>query len=88
MKTIRIFYLKTFLFLVVKVPIYLNSRVFVMGQNLLMKSKELDLAPRLYHFSCSTQLSTKFSLLINMKIPTIVGIFIFISREMFMLRHV
>ena len=27
----------------------------------------------------------KFSLLINMKIPTIVGIFIFISRENFML---
>ena len=36
-------------------------------------------------FSCSTQLSMKFSLLINMKMPTIVGIFIFISREMFML---
>ena len=62
-------------------------------------------------FSCSTQLSIKFvllinlilltiansfllniadthmkiSLLINMKMPTIVGIFIFISRENFML---
>ena len=36
-------------------------------------------------FSCSTQLSMKFSLLINMKMPTIVGIFIFISREIFML---
>ena len=34
-------------------------------------------------FSCSTQLSMKFSLLINMKMPTIVGIFIFISREIF-----
>ena len=32
-------------------------------------------------FSCSTQLSMKFSLLINMKMPTIVGIFIFINRE-------
>ena len=31
-------------------------------------------------FSCSTQLSVKFSLLINMKMPTIVGIFIFISK--------
>ena len=31
--------------------------------------------------SCSTQLSMKFPLLINMKMPTIVGIFIFISRE-------
>ena len=39
-------------------------------------------------FSCSTQLSMKFSLLINMKMPTIVGIFIFISREIFMLSYV
>ena len=39
-------------------------------------------------FSCSTQLSMKFSLLINMKMPTIVGIFIFISREIFMLSFV
>ena len=31
-------------------------------------------------FSCSTQLSMKFSLLINIKMPTTVGIFIFISR--------
>ena len=39
-------------------------------------------------FSCSTQLSMKFSLLINMKMPTIVGIFIFISRENLMLSYV
>ena len=39
-------------------------------------------------FSCSTQLSMKFSLLINMKMPTIVGIFIFICREIFMLSYV
>ena len=31
--------------------------------------------------SCLTKLSMKFSLLINMIMPTIVGIFIFISRE-------
>ena len=37
-------------------------------------------------FSCSTQLSMKFSLRINM--PTIVGIFIFISREIFKLSYV
>ena len=36
-------------------------------------------------FSCSFELSMKFSLLIDMKMPTIVGIFIFISREIFML---
>ena len=31
-------------------------------------------------FSCSTQRSTKFILLINVKMPTIVGILTFISR--------
>ena len=41
---------------------------------------KVSLAPRLFFFSCSTQLSMKLSLLINMKMPTIVGIFIFISR--------
>ena len=39
-------------------------------------------------FSCSTQLSMKFSLFINMKMPTIVGIFIFISRAIFTLSFV
>ena len=38
--------------------------------------------------SCSTQLSMKISLLINMKMPTIVGIFIFISREIFVLNYI
>ena len=38
-------------------------------------------------FSCSTQLSMKFSLLINMKMLTIVRIFVFISREIFMLSY-
>ena len=33
------------------------------------------------------QLSMKFSLLINVKMPTIVGIFIFISRKNFMLSY-
>ena len=37
------------------------------------------------HFSYSTQLSMKFFLLINIKMPTIVGILIFISRKKFML---
>ena len=31
-------------------------------------------------FSCSTQLSTKFIQLVNVKMPTIVGILTFISR--------
>ena len=38
-------------------------------------------------FSCSTQLNMKIPLLINMKMPTIVGIFIFISWEIFMLSY-
>ena len=38
--------------------------------------------PRGYkHFSCSTQLSIKFLLLINIKMPTNVGILIFMSRQ-------
>ena len=32
-------------------------------------------------FSCSAQLSMKFSLLINVKMPTIIGILIFMSRK-------
>ena len=39
-------------------------------------------------FSLLISMSMKFSLLINMKMPTIVGIFIFISRENFMLSWV
>ena len=39
-------------------------------------------------FSCSTQLGVKFVLLMNMKMPTIVDIFIIISREIFMLSYV
>ena len=39
-------------------------------------------------FSFSTQLSMKFSLLRNMEMPTIVGIFIFLRRENFMLSFV
>ena len=35
--------------------------------------------PRLYFFSCSTQLSKKFILRINVKIPTIVGILTLIN---------
>ena len=37
-------------------------------------------------FSCSPQLNKSFFLLINIKMPTKVGNFIFISRENFMLR--
>ena len=33
------------------------------------------------YFSCATQMSMKFSMLINIKIPTIPDIFIFISKE-------
>ena len=39
-------------------------------------------------YSCTTQLRMKFSLLINRKMPTTVGIFLFISRENFMLSKV
>ena len=39
----------------------------------------IDLASRLKIFSYSTQLNKKFILLINVKMPTIVGILTFIS---------
>ena len=53
------------------------------------KVQYMSLGPEVIKvFSCSTQLSMKFSLLIDMKMPTIVGIFIFISRENFMLSYV
>ena len=37
--------------------------------------------PEIIFLSCSTQLSTKFFLLINVKMPTIVGILTFMSRK-------
>ena len=41
----------------------------------------MNLAPRLQNFfPCSTQLGTKLILLINAKMPTIVGVLTFISR--------
>ena len=44
-------------------------------------TKKTKIRPRGYElFSCSTQLSTKFILLINVKMPTIVGILTFISK--------
>ena len=52
-------------------------------------NKDPDLGPEVINlFSCSTHLSMKFSLLINMKMPTKVGIFLFISREIFMLGYI
>ena len=39
-------------------------------------------------FSCKAELSMKFFLLINIKMPTIVGILIFISRKIFLLTWV
>ena len=51
-------------------------------------TSESSPGPAVIFFSCSTQLSIKFLLLINMKMPTIVAIFIFISREIFMFSYV
>ena len=66
--------------------------VFIWSYDFLVKKSALSRAisgPEVIKlFSCSTQLSMKFSLLINMKMPTIVGIFIFISKEILMLSYV
>ena len=40
-----------------------------------------DLVPRLLKISCSTQLSMNYFLLINIKMPTIVGILTLMSRK-------
>ena len=49
---------------------------------LLVSIQQSLICPQGYKlFSCSTQLKMKFSLLINMKMPTNIGIFIFISLE-------
>ena len=52
------------------------------------KPAEWHVAPRedsgpevIKRYSCSAQLSMKFFLLINVKMPTIVGILIFMSRK-------
>ena len=45
-----------------------------------LKFYNLEARPEIMKlFPCSTQLSTKFILLINVKMPTIVGILIFIN---------
>ena len=55
----------------------LNIGIFLYLCNKASRSKNF--------FSYSTQLSMEFFLLINIKMPTIVGILIFISRKKFML---
>ena len=56
------------------------SIVSLHAANKLQKQNDLYCRLRGYTtFSCSTQLSTKFILLINVKMPTIVGIFTSIS---------
>ena len=48
MKNIRIFYLKIFIFLVVKLSIYLNRRVFVMA---MFSKKEISIGSNLRYIS-------------------------------------
>ena len=50
---------------------YVEAEVFLLPQGLV---------PRFFFFSSSPQLRLKFILLINVKMPTIVGILTFISR--------
>ena len=92
MKNIRFFLSENFPFLVLRFSIYLNRRVFVKAlQRTAIRPHKEQATPGpevIKHFSCLFQLSIKFSLLINMKMPTIVGIFIFMSREIFMFNYV
>ena len=55
---------------------------YVMGKLLLGKLSCTQTGPEVIkHFSCSTQLSMKFFLLINVKMPTIVGILTLMSGK-------
>ena len=53
----------------------LEGKTFLMAEFLKFGSQIIKL------FSCSTQLSMKFFLLINVKMPTIVGILTFMSGK-------
>ena len=67
----------------------ISTKVTWSSWNSNLQSLDLQSGPEVIKlFSCSTQLSMKISLPKNMKMPTIVGIFIFISREIFMLSYV
>ena len=51
-------------------------------QNCIVQADILEIRPQgLKTFSCSTQLSMKFFLLINVKMPTIVGLLTFMSMK-------
>ena len=52
----------------------------VLGSWLVLQSDEERAGPEVKLFPCSTHLNTKFILLINVKMPTIVGILTFICR--------
>ena len=59
-----------------------NSRGVLMAKLLAGTVDVLKPGPKVIKlFSCSTQLSMKFFLLINVKMPTIVGILTFMSRK-------
>ena len=49
--------------------------------NMTLAEGDVNSGPKVIKlYSCSTQLSTKFIMLINVKMPTIVGTLTFISR--------
>ena len=60
-----------------------KSSTLLHAEKLRLRSECMDVQTGLLViklFSCSTQLSKKFILLMNVKVPTIVGILTFISR--------
>ena len=93
MKTTRILNPKVFIFFAVKFSIYLNRHVFVMptrtkhifrikdASELRAKLRSCKTRPRGYKtFFMLISAEHGISLLVNMKMPTIVGIFIFICK--------
>ena len=69
-----------------KIVLLINLILLTTANSFLLNVTEHEiLHANKYENANYSQLSMKISLLINMKMPTIVGIFIFISREIFML---
>ena len=65
--------------------IYINYYMFRLNST---EADQIHTGPEVIKlFSCSAQLRLKFILLINVKMPTIVGILTFISRRNYRLWH-
>ena len=63
---------------------YKTFSMFNSSEHEILPANKQQITDKHSWFSCSEKLSVKFSMLMKMKMPTLVGIFIFISRKNFM----